>query len=279
MAGLQGRTLLITGASRGIGLAIALRAARDGANVVIAAKTTRAHPKLPGTIQEAAAAVEAAGGRAAAVAVDVREGAQIEAAVARAVELFGGLDILVNNAGAIGLTGTRETTLKRFDLMFGVNARGAFACARACLPELERSAAVGRNPHILNISPPLSLDPRWLRAHAAYTVSKYAMSFWVLGMAAELRPAGVAVNALWPRTTIATAAVRNLLGGEPMVRRSRTPEIMADAAHAVLCRDARACTGRLLLDEEVLREEGVTDLESYAVAPGMPLQLDLFVAE
>ncbi len=271
---LSGRTLFITGASRGIGKAIALRAARDGANVVIAAKTARPHRSLPGTIYTAAEEVEAAGGRALPVVVDVRSEEEIRAAVDRAVEHFGGIDVLVNNAGAISLTGTLETKMRRFDLMMGVNVRGAFAASRACLPHLLQAG----NPHILNIAPPLNLHPRWFRDHCAYTISKYGMSLCVLGMAEEFREAGVAVNALWPATAIATAALR-MLKGMVEERMCRTPEIMADAAHAILVRDSRRCTGNLYLDEEVLREEGVTDFSRYAVEPGSPLMPDLFVGE
>jgi citronellol/citronellal dehydrogenase len=270
---LSGKTLFVTGASRGIGLAIALRAARDGANVTVAAKTVEVHPKLPGTIGTAAEAIEAAGGHALACAVDVRDERQIEDAVRKTVETFGGIDILVNNASAISLTGTRDTTMKRFDLMYQVNVRGTFACSRACLPHLEKAA----NPHILVLSPPPSLAPRWYGPHLGYTLSKMGMSLCVLGLAEELRPAGIAVNALWPRTTIATAAVRNLLGGEEAIRGSRTPEIMADAAHAILTRPSRSTTGQFFIDDEVLASEGVTDLARYAVAPGAPLLPDLFI--
>ena len=270
---LSGKTLFVTGASRGIGLAIALRAARDGANVTVAAKTVEVHPKLPGTIGTAAEAIEAAGGHALACAVDVRDERQIEDAVKKTVETFGGIDILVNNASAISLTGTRDTTMKRFDLMYQVNVRGTFACARACLPHLEKAA----NPHILVLSPPPSLAPRWYGPHLGYTLSKMGMSMCVLGLAEELRPAGIAVNALWPRTTIATAAVRNLLGGEEAIRGSRTPEIMADAAHAILTRPSRSTTGQFFIDDEVLASEGVTDLARYAVDPAAPLLPDLFL--
>jgi citronellol/citronellal dehydrogenase len=270
---LKGRTLFVTGASRGIGRAIALRAARDGANVIIAAKSTRPHAKLPGTIHDAAEELQAAGGRALAVKCDVRDEEQIAEAVGRGVETFGGIDVLVNNASALSLTGTQETTLKMYDRMFDVNARGSYACTQACLPHLLQS----ENPHVLNLAPPINLDARWFAHHAAYTVAKYAMSFWVLGMSEEFRERGVAFNALWPRTTIDTAAVRNLLGGEPMARKSRMPSIMADAAHTILVRDARSCTGHFYLDEDVLREIGVSDLSSYAVDASQELQGDLFL--
>jgi citronellol/citronellal dehydrogenase len=273
MASLEGRTLFITGASRGIGKAIALRAARDGANVAIAAKTAEPHPKLPGTIHTAAEEVERAGGHALACAVDIRDEAQIAAAVAATVERFGGIDVLVNNASAISLTGTLETPMKRFDLMHGVNTRGTFACSQACLPHLKRAA----NPHILNLSPPLNMEARWFAPHVAYTMAKFGMSMCVLGMAEELRGDGVAVNALWPATVIATAAVQNLLGGDEVVRRSRKPEIVADAAYAILTKPSREFTGRFCIDEEVLREEGVEDFSVYAVEPGMELIPDFFV--
>ncbi len=273
MASLTGKTLFITGASRGIGLAIALRAARDGANVTIAAKTTVPHPKLPGTIYTAAQAVEAAGGRALACVVDVRDEIQIRDAVDKTVATFGGIDILVNNASAISLTGTLSTPLKRFDLMHQINTRGTFACAQACIPHLRKAA----NPHILTLSPPLSLDPRWFGPHLAYALAKFGMSLCTLGLAEELRTEGIAVNSLWPRTIIATSAVRNLLGGEDAIRGARTPEIVADAAHAVLIRDRRAHTGRFFIDDDVLAAEGVTNLAPYAVVPGAPLLSDLFV--
>lgn len=269
---LRGKTLFVTGASRGIGKAIALRAAADGANVVLTGKTDAPHPKLPGTIHTAAAEVEAAGGRALAVPMDVRDEAQVEAAVAAAASTFGGIDVLVNNAGAVHLAGTRETPLKRFDLMMSVNVRGAYACTRACLPHLEQSA----NPHILTMSPPIDLDPKWLRSHPAYTISKYGMSLAVLGWAEEFRDAGIAVNALWPRTVIATAALPALPW--PITPEScRTPEVVADAAYWIITQPARRVTGRLFLDEEALAEAGVTDLSRYAVAPGTPLVPDLFV--
>ena len=270
---LAGKTLFITGASRGIGKAIALRAARDGANIVIAAKTTEAHPKLPGTIYSAAEEVERAGGKALALVVDVRSEEQIQAAVAQTVARFGGLDILVNNASAISLTGTLSTPMKRFDLMHQINTRGTFACSQACLPQLLKA----QNPHILNLSPPLNLAPHWFGPHVAYTMAKYGMSMCVLGMADEFRNEGVAVNALWPRTAIATAAVQNLLGGEEAIRGCRTPEIMADAAYAILTRPSRSCTGNFFIDEDLLRETGVTDFSPYAVDPAAPLLPDFFL--
>ena len=270
---LAGKTILVTGASRGIGKAIALRAARDGANVVICAKTTTEHPKLPGTIAETAAECEAAGGQALAVMTDLRFEDQITAAVAAAVDRFGGLDILVNNASALGLSGTLETTTKMYDRMHGINARGSWLMTREALPHLLK----GDNPHVLNIAPPLNFEARWFKDHGAYSVAKFNMSVWVLGMSAEFAEQAVAFNALWPRTTIATAAVRNLLGGESMAEASRKPAIMGDAAHAILTRDSRACTGNFYTDEQALAEEGVTDLESYAVKPGTPLCPDFFL--
>ena len=258
MPDLNGKTLFITGASRGIGKAIALRAARDGANIVIAAKTTVPHPKLPGTIYTAAQEIEEAGGRALPIAADVREEGEIERAVQQAVETFGGIDILVNNASAITLTGTLQTPMKRFDLMHQVNTRGTFLCTQKCLPHLKRAA----NPHVLNISPPLNLDPRWFGPHVAYTMAKYGMSLCVLGMAEEFRGDGIAFNALWPRTGIDTAAIAYIAGPE-MLQRTRKPEIMADAAHAVLTRRAPTCTGHFFIDDEVLREAGVTDFSVY----------------
>lgn len=272
MGDLRGKTLFITGASRGIGKAIALRAAADGANVVIAAKTAEEHPKLPGTIHSAAAEVEAAGGRALPLQVDIRDEEQVQRAVETAVETFGGLDILINNASAINLTPTLATPMKRFDLMWSVNARGTFACSQACIPYLKKAA----NPHILTLSPPLNLDPKWFAPHVAYTMSKYGMSLCVLGMSAELRGDGIAVNALWPRTVIATAALA-MLGGVVQPEHCRKPEIMADAAHAILIRDSRMTTGNFFLDDEVLAEAGVTDLDRYAVKPGEWLQTDLFL--
>jgi len=274
---LQGKTLFITGASRGIGLAIALRAARDGANIVIAAKTTEPNPKLPGTIHSAAAGIERAGGAALPLQVDIRN----EAAVQRAVELastrFGGIDILVNNASAISLTGTLATPMKRFDLMFGVNVRGTYACSQACLPHLIASAAAGRNPHILTLAPPINLRPHWFKQHAAYTMAKYGMSMCVLGMAEEFRDAGVAVNALWPRTIIATSALAMIPGIADRMDHCRTPEILADAAHTILSRDGPQATGNFYIDEDVLAQDGVTDLTPYAVKPGAPLLPDIFL--
>jgi len=272
MADLKGKTLFITGASRGIGKAIALRAAADGANVVIAAKTTEPHPKLPGTIYTAAAEVEAAGGRALPLVVDVRDENRVASAVAEAVARFGGLDVLVNNASAISLTGTLATPMKRFDLMWGVNARATFACSQAAIPHLRQAA----NPHILVLSPPLDMSPRWFAPHLAYTLSKYGMSLCVLGLAEELRADGIAVNALWPRTVILTAALA-MLGGMVPHENCRQPEIVADAAHAILTRDSRTATGNFFIDEEVLAAAGVTDLDRYAVRPGAPLLPDLFL--
>jgi citronellol/citronellal dehydrogenase len=268
---LSGKTLFITGASRGIGRAIALRAARDGANVAIAAKSSVPNPKLPGTIHTVAAEVEAAGGRALALQCDIREEDQVQAAVAATVDAFGGVDILVNNASAIWLRGTLDTPMKRFDLMQQVNARGSFVCAQACLPWLLQAA----NPHILTLAPPPSLDPKWWAPHAGYTLAKMGMSFVTLGLAAEFAAQGVAINALWPRTIVATDAL-NMIPGIPL-ERCRKPEIVADAVHAVLVRPARERTGAFLIDEDVLREAGVTDFSQYAVDPAQPLLPDLFL--
>jgi citronellol/citronellal dehydrogenase len=268
---LDGKTIFITGASRGIGLAIGLRCARGGANVVIAAKTTEPHPKLPGTIHTAAADIEAAGGKALAVEADIRYEDQIESAVAKAVEHFGGIDVLVNNASAISLTRTLDTPMKRFDLMFGVNVRGTFATSRACIPHLKQSD----NPHILNLAPPLNMSARWFKDHCAYTMAKYGMSMCVLGMAEELKGDGIAVNALWPRTVILTAALALIPGVDPAA--CRKPEIVADAAQAILSRDSRSCSGNFFIDEEVLKEEGVGNLDRYAVEPGTKLLTDLFL--
>jgi citronellol/citronellal dehydrogenase len=272
MASLEGKVLFITGASRGIGKAIALRAARDGARIVIAAKTAAPHPKLPGTIYSAAEEIEAAGGKALPLMVDIRSEEQLAQAVAQAVEAFGGIDICVNNASAISLTGTLETPLKRFDLMHSVNTRGTFATSQACLPFLLKA----KNPHILNLSPPLNMSPKWFQNHVAYTMAKYGMSMCVLGMSAEFKDQGVAVNALWPRTTIATAAIE-MIGGEEMMRQSRKPEIIADAAHAILTSDSHTCTGNFFLDEDLLRSRGVTDFEQYSMVKGADLLPDYFL--
>ena len=274
MADLRDKTLFITGASRGIGKAIALRAARDGARVAIAAKTAEPHPKLPGTIHSAAEEIREAGGEALALQVDIRSEDQVAAAVERTVDAFGGVDILVNNASAIFLAGTLETPMKRFDLMWGVNARGTFVCSQACLPHLAKAD----NPHILNLSPPLDMDPIWFAGHLPYTMAKYGMSLCVLGMAEEFRPRGIAVNALWPRTVIATAALR-MLGGGVDPGRCRHPEIVADAAHAVLTSDAATTSGNFFIDEEVLRSAGVTDFDVYAVDPEAELLPDFFLPE
>ena len=273
---LSGKTLFITGASRGIGLAIGKRAAADGANVAVVAKTSEPHPKLPGTVHTAAAEIEAAGGRALAISCDIRDEAAVQTAVAQTVERFGGIDILVNNASAIFLAGTATTPMKRFDLMFGVNVRGTYCCSQACLPHLQASARTGRNPHILNLSPPLNLDPRWFGPHVAYSMSKYGMSMCVLGMAEEFRSQGIAVNALWPRTVIHTAALAMIPGIDPAL--CRKPEILADAAHAIFLREGRQATGNFFIDEEVLAAVGVTDLSQYAVVPGTKNFLpDLFL--
>ncbi len=271
MSTLQGKTLFITGASRGIGLAIALRAARDGANVVIAAKSSVPNPKLPGTIHTAAAAVEDAGGKGLAIKCDIREEAEVQAAVDTTVARFGGIDILVNNASAIWLRGALDTPMKRFDLMNQVNSRGTFLCAQACLPHLLKAA----NPHILTLAPPPSLDPKWWAPHTGYTLAKMGMSFVTLGLAAEFANQGVAINALWPRTLIATDALNMIPGVEP--GNGRKPEIMADAAHAILTRPSREATGKFFIDDEVLRAAGVTDLSGYAVDPSKPLLPDLFL--
>ncbi|MCC8535695.1 SDR family oxidoreductase [Xanthomonas axonopodis pv. poinsettiicola] len=268
---LNGKTLFITGASRGIGLAIALRAARDGANVAIAAKSAVANPKLPGTIHGAADAVRAAGGQALALRCDIRDEAQVHAAVQATVEAFGGIDILVNNASAIWLRGTLDTPMKRFDLMQQVNARGSFLCAQACLPHLLRAP----NPHILSLAPPPSLNPVWWGAHTGYTLAKMGMSLVTLGLAAEFGPQGVAVNALWPRTVIATDAINMLPGVDAAA--CRRPEIVADAAHAVLTREAAGFHGQFLIDEQVLAQAGITDLRGYAVDPSRDLLPDLFL--
>jgi len=273
MSTLRGKTLFITGASRGIGLAIALRAARDGANVAIAAKTDTPHPRLPGTIHTAAKEIEDAGGKALPCMVDIRDEAQVAAAVDKTVATFGGIDILVNNASAIHLSGTEHTPMKRYDLMHGVNTRGTFVCSALCIPHLRKA----QNPHILNISPPLNMEARWFAPHVAYTMAKFGMSMCVLGMSEELKDAGIAVNALWPRTAIATAAVQNLLGGEASMKGSRKPEIMGDAAYAILTKPSREVSGQFFIDDDVMRGEGVTDLEKYAVEPGATLIPDYFI--
>jgi citronellol/citronellal dehydrogenase len=261
---LEGRTLFITGASRGIGLAIALRAARDGANVAIVAKTTEPHPKLPGTIFTAAAEIEAAGGRALPLATDIRDESQVARAVERTVQEFGGIDILVNNASAISLTGTQATDMRRFDLMHDINTRGTFLCSKLCLAHLERAP----NPHILMLSPPLNIEERWFAPHLAYSLAKFGMSLCVLGLAGELRPRAIAVNALWPRTVIGTAALQRAMQGArgEDLRCVRSPQILADAAHAILTRDSRRFSGHYCIDEEVLREEGVSDFARYRAA-------------
>ena len=273
---LNGKTLFITGASRGIGRAIAIRAARDGANIAICAKTVTPHAKLPGTIHTVAAEIIAAGGKALPIQLDVRDADNILAAVQQCADHFGGIDICINNASAISLTPTTETPARRFDLMFGCNIRATYLVSQACIPHLLKSAEAGRNPHILNLSPPLSMNPEWFEHHVAYTMSKYGMSMCTLGMAAEFRTSRVAVNSLWPRTTIATAAVEFNFP-EDVLKASRTTDIMADAAHLILTSDGRANTGNFYLDESVLRRAGMTDFEKYAVSPGTPLFTDLFV--
>lgn len=272
MSGLAGKTLFITGGSRGIGKAIALKAAADGANIIVAAKTAEPHAKLPGTIYSAAEEIEAAGGKALPLVVDVRSEKNVTDAVAKAVEKFGGIDILVNNASAIQLTPTLQTDMKRFDLMHSVNTRGTFLCSKLCLPHLLKA----ENPHVLNLSPPLNMEERWFAPHVAYTMAKFGMSECVLGMAGEFK-GKVAFNALWPRTAIATAAVKNLLGGDEMVKRSRKPEIMADAAYIIFNRDAKTVSGNFYIDDEVLTAEGVSDFDQYAVSVGEDLIPDFFV--
>jgi citronellol/citronellal dehydrogenase len=273
MTNLAGKTLFITGSSRGIGKAIALRAAKDGANVAVIGKTAEPHPKLPGTVYTACEAIEAAGGHALPIILDVRDADAIQTSIAQTVDHFGGLDILVNNASAIMLTGTVATPMKRFDLMHAVNTRGTFACSQAAIPHLAKADT----PHILNMSPPLNMDARWFAPHVAYTMAKYGMSLCVLGMAKELRKQGISVNALWPRTTIATAAVQNLIGGDETVARSRTPQIMADAAHAILTGQLGAVTGEFFIDDEVLTACGVTDFDRYAVDPSLEPMPDFFL--
>ncbi|MCK9403454.1 MAG: NAD(P)-dependent oxidoreductase [Chitinophagaceae bacterium] len=267
------RTVLITGASRGIGKAMALRLAREGANIVIAAKSIEEDPRLGGTIFSAAREVEAAGGKALAMQVDIRHEEQILAAVQQAVATFGGIDVVINNASAIQLTPTEQTESKRFDLMQSINVRGTFLVVKHCLPYLRK----GKNPHILTLSPPVNMHPKWLGGHIAYTITKYSMSMLALGWAAEFKGAGIASNALWPRTTIDTAAVRNLLGGEALAKMSRTPDIIADAAYYILRKPAAQCSGNTFIDEEVMAAEGITDLDKYSVVPGAELYRDLFV--
>ena len=273
---LAGKTIFISGGSRGIGLAIVKRAAADGANVVIAAKTVDPNPKLPGTIYSAAEEIEAAGGKALPITCDIRNEQQVEAAARKAADKFGGIDILINNASAINLTSTEATPMKRFDLMFGVNVRGTFVCTQACLPYLKQSAERKRNPHILTLSPPLNMNPRWFAPHVAYTMAKYGMSMCVLGHAAEFRSYGIAVNALWPRTVIQTAALQMIPGIKP--EHCRTPEIMADAAYQVITSDAQTTTGNFFIDDEVLKTAGITDLSKYSVVLGSrELMPDLFL--
>jgi citronellol/citronellal dehydrogenase len=275
MATLHGKTLFITGASRGIGLAIALRAARDGANIAIAAKTAAPHPKLPGTIYTAAEAIEAAGGRALPLSVDVRDDVAVKTAIDQTAQRFGSLDIVVNNASAIALTKVVETDLRRFDLMHQINARGTFLVSKFAIPHLERAA----NPHILMLSPPLDLQEKWFAPNTAYAMAKFGMSLVVLGLAGELRSQGIAVNALWPRTTIATSAIKNLLGGDLIMRRSRKPEILADAAHSIFLKDSRSFSGNFLIDDSFLASEGVTDFAPYRVDAGELLAPDFFVPD
>jgi citronellol/citronellal dehydrogenase len=272
---LKGKTLFVTGASRGIGHAIALRAAQDGANIAIAAKTAEPHPKLPGTIYTAAEDMVQAGGQALPLVVDVRDEASVTAAVEATVERFGGIDICVNNASAISLTGVLATDMKRYDLMHQINTRGTFLTSKICIPHLKRAA----NPHVLNLSPPLDMSPRWFGPHVAYTMAKFGMSMCVLGMAEEFRADGIAFNALWPRTGIATAAIRNALAGDEGMRRCRTPQIMADAAYAILTKPARDFTGNFLIDDAILYAEGERDFDKYRVDASQPLMPDFFVPE
>jgi citronellol/citronellal dehydrogenase len=272
---LKGKTLFISGGSRGIGLAIALRAARDGANVTIAAKTAEPHPKLPGTIYTAVEEIEKAGGSGLPVLCDIREEGQVAEAVAKTVEAFGGIDVCVNNASAIQLTGTLETDMKRYDLMHQINTRGTFLVSKMCIPHLK----LAKNPHILNLAPPLDMKAKWFKNHVAYTMAKFGMSMCTLGMSAEFAKDGIAVNSLWPLTTIDTAAIRNLLGGESVAAMSRSAEIMADAAHAILNRPSREATGNFYIDEEVLRAEGVTDFSKYSAGATAQLAADFFVPD
>ncbi len=273
MGTLAGKTLFVTGGSRGIGLAIALRAAKDGANVAIAAKTAEPHPKLPGTIYTAAEEIDGAGGKALPLVVDIRDEENVADAVEKTVEAFGGIDVCINNASAIQLSGTLETDMKRYDLMHQINTRGTYMVSKYCLPHLLKA----ENPHILNLSSPLDMAPRWFGPHVAYTMAKFGMSMCVLGMAEEFKDRGVAVNALWPRTTIATAAVKNLLGGEAMIQGSRTPDIIADAAHLILTKPSREFTGNFCIDDTLLAENGITDFDQYRVDPAQDLFPDFFV--
>lgn len=273
MGNLQGKTLFISGGSRGIGLAIAKRVAQDGANVALISKTAEPHPRLPGTVFTAAQEIEAAGGRALPIVGDIRFDEQVEAAVKATVAEFGGIDICVNNASAIDLSGMSSLRMKVYDLMQDINTRGTYLVSRSCLPYLAKA----ENPHVLTLSPPINLRSRWFKSHVAYTISKYGMSMCTLGMAAEFAELGVAANSLWPRTIIATAAVENLLGGDAAMKAARKPEILADAAHAIFCRSAREATGHFYIDDEVLAEEGVTDLSRYAFTEGAQLQTDIFL--
>jgi len=273
MRSLKGKTLFITGASRGIGRAIALKAAKDGANIAVVAKTKEPHPKLPGTVYTVVEDVKSIGGNALPVITDIRFEAQVKNAVEATFDEFGGIDILINNASAIDLSPTLEIELKRYDLMFSVNVRGTFLCSKLCIPYLKKA----ENPHILTLSPPLNLDPKWFKNNLAYTMAKYGMSMCVLGMAEEFKKEGIAVNALWPRTSIATAAVKNLLGGESAIKHSRKPEIVADAAYIILTKPSRECTGNFFIDEDLLLEQGITDLDKYLVEPGSRLYPDFFL--
>lgn len=272
---LKGKTIFMSGGSRGIGLAIALRAAKDGANVAIGAKTAEPHPKLSGTIYTAAEEIEAAGGKALPLICDIRFEDQVDAAVEKTVETFGGIDICINNASAISLTNTQMTDMKRYDLMNNINTRGTFMVSKKCIPHLQKA----ENPHILTLSPPLDMNARWFAPHVAYSIAKYGMSLCTLGMAAEFKAAGIAVNSLWPFTAIDTAAIRNVIGGDDMAKNSRTPEIMADAAHAILIRDSKQYSGNFFIDEDVLREEGVTDFSKYSPHADGPLVPDFFVPD
>ena len=273
MSSFQNKTIFITGSSRGIGKAIALKLARNGANIVVAAKSTEENPKLGGTIYSAAAEIEAVGGKALAVQCDIRDENQIDAAVNKAVEVFGGVDVLINNASAISLTPTEKTEPKRFDLMHDINVRGTFLMCKACIPFLKK----GSNPHILTLSPPLNMDMKWFANHIAYTISKYNMTMITLGLAEELKKYSIAANALWPRTTIATAAVQNLLGGDMLINMSRTTDIVADAAYIILSKPSNECSGNAFIDEKVLEKEGITDFSKYSVVPGAKLYNDLFI--